>query len=179
MNIGHCFDHGTAVADLHSTDKYDALRELIRGAPVFQEIDGLDAFAAAVVGREKIQTTGLGHGVAVAHGRAQGVRRVLIALGVSRHGIRYESPDGEPVRLLFVIASPAHVTLDYLQALSTLARGLRRQQVRDSLLAAVDAGEIEARIRSAFCAELERFTEPLTGRQPCGTAPIRRSASAG
>jgi PTS system nitrogen regulatory IIA component len=179
MNIRHCFGHGTAVADLHSTDKYDALRELIHGAPVFQEIDGLDEFAAAVVDREKIQTAGLGHGVAVAHGRVQGVRRVLIALGVSRRGIRYESPDGEPVRLLFVIASPPHVTLDYLQALSTLVRGLRRQPVRDSLLAAADAEEIEARIRSAYCAELERLTEPAAGRKICGAAPIRRSASAG
>ena len=80
-----------------------------------------------MIARERLQSTGFGHGVAVAHGRAAGVERVLIALGLSRAGIPYDSPDGEPVRLLFVIASPLQVSLDYLQALSTLVRCLRRR----------------------------------------------------
>jgi nitrogen PTS system EIIA component len=170
MSMHHCFDHGTVVSDLRSTDKFDALGELIRTAPVFDEIADRRLFEQAVIARERLHTTGFGHGVAVAHGRVAGVQRVLIALGVSRAGIPFGSPDGEPVRLLFVIASPHQVSLDYLQALSTLVRCVRREDVRDALLAAKDAPGIEAAIRSAFAAQLEPSAAPATGRQPCGTA---------
>jgi PTS system nitrogen regulatory IIA component len=111
MDTRHFFSTGTVVTDLQSTGKFDAIRELIRGAPVFSGMPGRDAFEDTVVAREKLQTTGLGHGVAVAHGRAEGLPRVLIGLGLSREGIGFDSPDGIPVRLLFLIASPPHVTL--------------------------------------------------------------------
>ena len=165
MSIQHCFERGTVIADLHGSDKYEALRQLIHQAPVFREIGSLHSFEKAVIERETLQSTGLGHGVAVAHGRAPGVKRVLIALGVSHSGIAYESPDGLPVRLLFVIASPPHVSLDYLQALSTLVRCLRHSQVRADLLAGDDPADIESRLREAFAAGLVP-ADPLAGRKP-------------
>jgi len=170
MSMHHCFDRGTVNPDLHSTDKFDAIRELIRHTPVFDEITDKGVFEEAVIARERLQSTGFGHGVAVAHGRADGVDRVLIALGVSRQGIAFDAPDGEPVRLLFVIASPVQVSLEYLQALSTLVRCVRHQKVRDALLAADTATGLETTIRDAFSAGLEPSTPPPVGRQPCGAA---------
>jgi len=170
MSMHHCFDSGTVIADLRATDKFDALRELIRDTPVFTEIEGRDVFEQAVMARERLHTTAFGHGVAVAHGRAPGVKRVLMALGVSRNGIPFDAPDGEPVRLLFVIASPQQVSLDYLQALSTLVRCVRHQGVRDDLLAARDAAGLEDAIHSAFSAQLEPAAASAAGRQPCGAA---------
>jgi len=168
MSMHHVFDRGSVIAHLHSTDKFDALRELIRDTPVFAELGNRDELERAVIARERLHTTGFGHGVAVAHGRATGVTRVLIALGVSRTGIPFDAPDGEPVRLLFVIASPQQVSLDYLQALSTLVRCVRHQSVRDDLLAAPDAVGLEAAIRGAFGACIEPSAP--AGRQPCGAA---------
>jgi PTS system nitrogen regulatory IIA component len=170
MNIEHCFDQGTVIFELLSIDKFDALRELIRRAPVFREIGNLDPLEEAVITRERLQSTGLGHGVAVAHGRAAGVQRVLIALGLSRAGIPYTSPDGKPVRLLFVIASPLSVSLDYLQSLSTLVRCLRDGSVRESLLGGIDAEEVGRLIRDAFLNGLARSADPVMGR------PARRAA---
>jgi len=126
-----------------------------------------------VIERERQQTTGFGHGVAVAHGRVRGVPRVLIALGISRAGIPYDSPDGAPVHLLFVIASPPELSLDYLQALSTLVRCLREKPDRDSLIDAASAAEIEERMRAAFTAQLERFEEPLSGGNAASAAEYR------
>ncbi len=167
--MNHCFETGTVVPDLRSTDKFEALRELIRRAPVFSGLKVRAAFEKAVIERERQQTTAFGHGVAVAHGRLKGVPRVLIALGMSRPGIPFDSPDGSPVHLLFVIASPPELSLDYLQALSTLVRCIREKPDRDSLIDAASAMEIEERMRSAFTAGLERFEEPLRGRTPRGT----------
>jgi mannitol/fructose-specific phosphotransferase system IIA component (Ntr-type) len=91
-------------------------------------------------------------------------------MGLSRAGIPFESPDGEPVRLLFVIASPLMVSLDYLHALSTLVRCLRQQPLRDRLLAAREAGEIQRQLRQAFMTGVERCDDPLTDPQACGAA---------
>jgi nitrogen PTS system EIIA component len=154
MRTETCFPEGSVIAELHSVDKYEALRELINRAPVFQCLASREALVEAVVERERLQSTGLGHGVAVAHGRVQGVQRILIGLGVHREGLAYDSPDGEPVRLLFVIASPLAVSLDYLQALSALVRCLRDSEVRSCLLDAASASEIEGRLREAFTAAL-------------------------
>ncbi len=166
----HCFETGSVVSDLRSTDKFEALRELIQRARVFRSLTVRPAFEEAVISRERQQTTGFGHGVAVAHGRVEGVPRVLIALGVSRAGIPFDAPDGAPVHLLFVIASPPSLSLDYLQALSTLVRCIRDKDARDSLMDAPSAAEIEERLRAAFHAGLERFEEPLSGRQSRGSA---------
>jgi PTS system nitrogen regulatory IIA component len=161
MSTTDCFISGSVVADLISTEKFEALRELIRRAPVFRALADAARLEEAVLERERQQSTGLGHGVAVAHGPVEGVPRVLIALGVSRTGIPFESPDGEPVRLLFVIASPPSLSLEYLQTLSTLVRCLRDKEDRDVLIGAPSATEIERRIRAAFIAGLDRFEEPL------------------
>ncbi len=168
MSIQHCFDRGSVVPGLKSTDKFEAIREIIRRATVFKEIVGQTVFEEAVMTREGLQSTGFGHGVAVAHGRAAGVARVLIAMGISHAGIPYESLDGKPVHLLFVIASPVHVTLDYLQALSTLMRCLRHQDVRESLLDHCASSELETRIRAVFTAQLDGCTD--SAGQPCGAA---------
>jgi PTS system nitrogen regulatory IIA component len=168
MSIEHCFDHGTVIFELLSADKFGALRELIRRAPVFREIGNLDPLEEAVITRERLQSTDLGHGVAVAHGRAAGVQRVLISLGLSRAGIPCASPDGEPVRLLFVIASPLHVSLDYLHSLSTLVRCLRDRSVRESLLEGIDAEEVQRRIREAFLIGLARSADQVIGRPARG-----------
>jgi len=170
MSILHCFDQGTVVTDLQSTDKFEALREVIRRAPVFKEIADLDTLEKAVVARERLQSTGFGHGVAVAHGRAEGVQRVLIAMGLSRTGIPFDSPDGEPVRLLFVIASPLLVSLDYLHALSTLVRCLRHAPLRERLLTAREAGEIQRQLQQSFMIGAERVDDPLSDPQACGAA---------
>ena len=166
MSIQHCFGSGTVVSDLASSDKYDAIRELIRRARVFDEITDRDAFEEAVIARERLQSTGLGHGVAVAHGRTPGTHRVLIALGLSRDGIPFESPDGERVQLLFLIASPPSMSLDYLQALSTLVRCVRLRSLRESLFSAGSVDVVECRMREALSGRAEKGEDCLP-RQAC------------
>jgi len=163
MEIDHCFERGSVVAELASGDKFAAIRELIRSASIFRQIPDLASFEDAVIAREKVQSTGFGHGVAVAHGRIPGLSRVLIGFGLSRAGIPFEAVDGKPVHLLFIIASPPHLSLDYLQVLSTLVRCLRERPLRDSILACPGAHEMETRIREAFSSDQSRQACQATG----------------
>jgi nitrogen PTS system EIIA component len=151
-----CFGHGTVVCDLESTDKFQAIHELISNAPVFRDIDGLDHLEHAVVQRERAQSTGLGSGVAVAHGKCPAVDTVVIALGVSRKGIEFEAMDGDPVHFLFLVANPPGSQLEYLLALSVLVRVIRNEQLRGELMHCYDPVEIETRLGRAFRASLVR-----------------------
>ncbi|MFP4643338.1 MAG: PTS sugar transporter subunit IIA [Spirochaetales bacterium] len=150
--VDRFFTTGSVVWELESSDKYEAIREVIYRAPVFSTIPGLDLreFAELVVNREHLLSTGFGHGVAVAHGRTPAVEESHIALGVSRHGIDYVSPDGQPVHLLFVVANHPEQQMDYLQIISTLARLLRNDAFRRELLSCVRGDEVEQKMYTAF-----------------------------
>jgi PTS system nitrogen regulatory IIA component len=145
-----CFDGGTVVAGLESREKFEAIRELIRSAPVFDGAEIRDRITDAVVQRERILSTGLGRGVALAHGTTDAVDRIVIALGVSREGIDYEAVDQAPVHLLFVIVNPPDRQVEYLLALAAVTRIVRDEEFRQKLRAGASAEEIESRICAAF-----------------------------
>jgi PTS system nitrogen regulatory IIA component len=154
-----CFRGGTVVQNLESRDKYNAIRELIRKAPVFMGSPTSSLVAEAVTQREKLLSTGLGKGVAVAHGTTPAVGDILIALGISERGIDFDSFDNAPVHLLFVIANPPHRQVDYLTALSTVTRLVRDEEFRQALQARVPAQEIEQMICEAFSECLKKYSQ--------------------
>ena len=151
-----CFESGTVVDHLQSTDKFGAIHEVVGRAAVFANGQERIAVEKAVVRREHIQTTGIGHGVAAAHGQTDGVGEVKIALGISRTGIDYHSVDGEPVHLLFVLATPPDNHRDYLTALSGICRLSKRQFFSDLLTRDMTEQELQQHICQAFQAEVER-----------------------
>ena len=150
MESVSCFTHGTVVCDLASTEKYQAIHELLLNAPVFRDIEDIDYLERAVVHREHLQSTGLGNGIAVTHGKTPAVGNVVMALGISRPGIEFDALDGNPVHFLFLVANPPGMQLEYLLALSILARVIRDERFRDELLTCFDPFEIERRLRAAF-----------------------------
>ncbi len=164
MNSLDCFLDGTVICELEGTEKYEALRELIYKAPVFQSIGDLKALESAVFSRERQQSTGFGHSVAVAHGTMESLDSVRIALGISRKGIDYDSVDGEPVNLLFIVASPPDMRLEYLAALSVITGLVRNKHFREELLGSRDPQAIQTKMCKAFRETLlfrvRRFSTP-------------------
>ena len=163
----NCFVDGSVVCELQSTDKYEVLHELIEKAPIFQK--GLDKLLLekAVVNREKQQSTGFGHGVAVAHGTIKGLDTIRIALGVSRKGIDFDSLDGEPVQLLFVVASPPKMQIEYLLALSILTGLVRNKTFRDEILSYREPEQIERSLCDSFGRSLQFRTKLSLSRVAC------------
>jgi mannitol/fructose-specific phosphotransferase system IIA component (Ntr-type) len=144
-----CFERN-AVKEIESEDRFAAIKELVHKAPALHAVKDLDSFEECVVEREKLQTTACGHGIAFAHGKSEKVDKIIIALGVSKKGIRFDSPDGEPVRLLFVIASSPKSHGEYLAALSTLAKLLANEAFRAKLLNLSHARAVERKLCRAF-----------------------------
>lgn len=137
-------DCQSVICQLTSKDKTQAILEVIDSCSVFTSLPDLERFKRGVLRREHIQSTGIGHGVAVAHGKIHGINEVHIALGISKEGIEYGSCDGMPVHLLFVIASSPSIQMEYLGALSAILRGVRTEQIQEHLLALQQSKSDEA-----------------------------------
>jgi mannitol/fructose-specific phosphotransferase system IIA component (Ntr-type) len=155
MHRVRCFEDGT-VQEILSEDRFDAIKELVRKTPALKVVKDITRFEECVIQRERLQTTACGHGIAFAHGKMEDMEEVVICLGVSEMGIRFDSPDGKLVHLLFLIASRPQEQVAYLVALSALARLLENEKMRDRLLDARDVKAIEKILRQAFKRSLER-----------------------
>jgi PTS system nitrogen regulatory IIA component len=89
--------------------------------------------------REKLGSTGLGFGVAIPHGRIKSIKEPVCAFVRTATPIAFESPDGQPVNLVFAMLVPEHATEAHLEILSELAQMFSEPGMRASLAAAPDA----------------------------------------
>jgi PTS system nitrogen regulatory IIA component len=126
------------VVPLHAHDRQTAIAALARRladlAPAAYE-DVLEA----VLERESVQSTGIGFGVAIPHGRCAALREVTMVAGVSPTPVPFDAIDGEPVRLFFLIVGPEASAGLHVKILSRIARLVRRDTVRQRLLEATTA----------------------------------------
>ncbi len=96
--------------------------------------------------RERLGSTGLGHGVAVPHGRIRGLKAPLAAFVRLSEPIPFESPDGEPVKLLIFLLIPDNVTQQHLEILSEIAEMFSDKSFRAELSEDADASSLYARL---------------------------------
>ncbi|HEX4985634.1 MAG TPA: PTS sugar transporter subunit IIA [Burkholderiales bacterium] len=100
----------------------------------------------ALFARERLGSTGLGHGVAVPHGRIKGLRDAAGAFVRTRTPIPFEAPDGNPVNLIFVLLVPEKATDLHLQILSELAQMFSDKEMRTELGSLPDAEAVQRAI---------------------------------
>lgn len=93
----------------------------------------------ALFARERLGSTGLGHGIAIPHGRIKGLKEAAGAFIRIKNAIPFESPDGNPVNLVFVLMVPEKATDVHLQILSELAQMFSEREMRTALTEATDA----------------------------------------
>lgn len=86
--------------------------------------------------REKLGSTGLGHGVAIPHGRLASVDKVIAAFIRSKEPVAFDAADGKPVSLVFALLVPENATGEHLEILSVLAGKFSSKTVREALLSA-------------------------------------------
>ncbi len=120
---------------LHARDKTGVLRELVSLLLPGDGSQGEEVLAA-ILERERQFPTGIGHGVAVPHGRTPAMPALAIVAGTSPDPVRYETIDGQPVRLFFLLAGPEALAGASVKALSRISRLVRQEPLRMRLLAA-------------------------------------------
>lgn len=120
------------VVPLAARDKAGVIAELTRhlvdhAGGAYSEVLG------AVEERESVLSTGIGFGVAIPHARSSAVKELSLVCGVSPTPVPYDSIDGEPVRLFFLIVGPEATAGQHVKILSRIARLVRREHLRQRL----------------------------------------------
>jgi len=126
------------VIPLHVSDRESAIAALTRRLADLADAAYEDVLEA-VLERESVQSTGVGFGVAIPHGRCAAVRELAMVAGVSPSPVPFDAIDGEPVRLFFLIVGPEASAGLHVKILSRIARLVRRDTVRQQLLEATTA----------------------------------------
>lgn len=98
------------------------------------KIDNPDVFYKAIIDREEIVSTGIGMGVAIPHAKLASFNHFFIALGILQKGLDWDSLDGSPVRLIFMIGGPDDKQTEYLQILSKLTQAIKDEERRRKML---------------------------------------------
>ena len=141
MNIMGFLDDRAVTTDLKSqSSKEDVIRELVQllvNGGSIKEKD-VHKLVQILLKRESLGSTGIGQGVAIPHGKSDGVTKLVAAFGVSRSGVNFDSLDGEPVSLFFLLVAPEDSAGPHLKALARISRLLKDKHFRDSLRSAKD-----------------------------------------
>ncbi|MFH1743984.1 MAG: PTS sugar transporter subunit IIA [bacterium] len=127
------------VLQMEATDKEAVLAELLSLLVADQPRMVQEAALEALVQREEVGSTGIGDGIAIPHARTPAIQQIRIAAGVSQEGLDFQSLDGKPVHLFFLILTPASAAGAHLKLLAQLTRLLRSTASRDSLRSATTA----------------------------------------
>jgi len=124
--------------NVQARQKLAALREIASLLLQNKSVTNFETFFHEILERERISNTALGHDVAIPHARTDQCTEILIAVGRNLNGIDFESRDNGIVRLVFLIGTPKQMVTEYLRVVGNLARILRRDDIRQQLLAAPD-----------------------------------------
>ena len=130
------------VTFLNSNNKEEALETLIHLMKTSSQIIDHSSFRKAVFAREDIMSTGIGLGVAIPHVKIKQVKDMVIGIGVSKNGIDWDSLDGKPVHIIFLIASSENQHEKYLRILAKIVLVLKNPNRRQKIVEAKNPEDI-------------------------------------
>lgn len=148
MKITELLKRETILLSMSGTSKLDAVEELVSVLDRAGKITDRKVFKDAILKREEQSTTGVGDGIAIPHAKTPVVKEAAIVFGRSQAGVDYDSLDGKPAHLFFMIAAPEGANNTHLEALARLSTILMKQEAREKLLGAKTAEDILAVINS-------------------------------
>ncbi len=130
------------IPDLSASEKRGLLDEMVEVIVSNEKSLGRDELLEILLEREQLGSTGIGHGVAIPHGKISGLKQIIVSFGRSKRGIDFQSMDEEPVHLFFMIIAPENSTAAHLKVLSNISRILKDSAMRKKLLKAASREDI-------------------------------------
>ncbi|WP_428937497.1 PTS sugar transporter subunit IIA [Fontivita pretiosa] len=127
---------------LASRNKTDAITELVELLAQNGEISDAQRVLEAVLDRESTRTTGIGNGLAIPHGKTNGTSDLVMAIGKPAEPIDFQSIDGRPVTIIWLLTSPPDKTGAHIHALARISRLMTIDKFRQSLNAATTPQEM-------------------------------------
>ncbi len=143
MDLSDLLRIDAVLPHLKANSKKQALQEMaVKAAAVTDRLDR--EIFDTLLQREKLGSTGVGHGVAIPHGKLAGLDRLVGVFARLDKPVDFDALDDEPVDLMFLLLAPENAGADHLKALARIARVLREPSIASKLRAANDASAIYA-----------------------------------
>jgi PTS system nitrogen regulatory IIA component len=146
MKILDALPKEAILVDLKAIDKKGVLEELV--IPV-AKIAGISSeeLVKVLMERERLGSTGIGHGIGIPHGKIRGLESLILGFGRSQKGVDFDSMDGLPAHIFFLLITPENSTGLHLKLLARISRILKDDLFKDKLLHATSRDEIYSIIK--------------------------------
>jgi PTS system nitrogen regulatory IIA component len=134
MRLADILAEYDVVPELKAKDKKGVLEELAEVVSSHNSSIDRMMLVNVLVERERLGSTGIGDGVAIPHGKIKGVEQPIVSFGRSRGGLDFDSMDGQPVYLFFLLIAPENSSGVHLQVLAKIAKILKSSAFRKTLM---------------------------------------------
>jgi fructose-specific phosphotransferase system IIA component len=140
MQIMDFLSKKAIVIDIKSAKKEDVMRELVDALVNAGEIEKRhrNKLIEALMNREALGSTAIGQGIAIPHAKSDSVSKLVASFGLSKKGVDFDSLDGEPAHIFFLLVAPQDSAGPHLKALARISRLLKDKYFRDTLRSASD-----------------------------------------
>lgn len=142
MKNSNLFSENCINLNLKGTTKSEIIDELVEMLNAAGKLNDKEEYKKEILKREAQSSTGLEEGIAIPHAKTLAVKIPSIAFGLSKNGVDYESLDGEPSKLFFMIAAPANASDTHIEILSKLTTMLLDDDIRERLLEVKNPQEV-------------------------------------
>ncbi|MBK7368896.1 MAG: PTS sugar transporter subunit IIA [Candidatus Eisenbacteria bacterium] len=149
MRLSELLNAQSVTTRLKARTKREAIAELVELLESAHGLASQGEILDRVLRREAMMSTGIGNGIAIPHGKARLVDRLVAACGVSAEGIEYESVDGEPATLFVLLVAPESGGALHVKVLANISRLLKEETVRRALRESANPEAFLAALKAA------------------------------
>ena len=142
MKLTDILDESSIVADLQASNKAEALEILVEAMTNSNPTVDKQEILNVLLEREELGSTGIGDGIAIPHGKSPNLSQIISGFGLSKVGIEFDSLDGKPAYLFFLLVAPENSVGIHLKMLARISRMLKNTEFRNKLLNANSQHEI-------------------------------------
>ncbi len=142
MNIRKILTKEVISLDMQGENKEQVIEEMLDMLTAAGKVTNRKAAAKAIWDREKKMSTGMLNGIAIPHGKSDCVDSLVVAVGVHKNGVEFQSVDRQPAHFLIMTLSPANRTGPHIQFLAEISRQLNDASIRDRILGATTKDDV-------------------------------------
>ncbi|CEN29219.1 MAG: fructose-specific PTS transporter subunit EIIC [Lactococcus sp.] len=165
MKIQDLLQSNAMILSLSATDKAGAISEMVQKLVDTGYVTDFEQFKAGILAREALTSTGLGEGIAMPHSKNTAVKEAVVLFAKKEGGLDYESLDGQPTDLFFMIAAPEGANDTHLAALAELSKYLMKDGFADALRTKTTAADVLATFNAAESDAVQEVSTPVNADQ--------------
>ncbi|MEO0294142.1 MAG: PTS sugar transporter subunit IIA [candidate division WOR-3 bacterium] len=140
--IEEFLDEDLVIVIDRAPDKFKMIEKMIDQALKKGIIITREPILQKIREREELESTGVIEGIAIPHARTEAVKDLLMVIGIVKEGLDFDSLDGKPVYVVFLIVAPEEAKSKYIQVLARISRMCRQEEFRKALIAANSPSEV-------------------------------------